>query len=156
MTFSKWTKLAIFALMTTAAASAQQHFPLRSGEWTSSTSDPTNPAGKPITMLMCMNDEAWAKALSGNPTCTLKQFNLTATGGTYSLACSGKSMQMTGDFKMVFDGMTHMTSSGSMTISFNGKTNQMNSTSDFHWKGPVCDPNADMKLRNHNEPPPPQ
>jgi hypothetical protein len=61
---------------------------------------------------------------------------------------------MTGDFKIVFDGMTHMTSSGSMTISFNGKTNQMNSTSDFHWKGPVCDPNADINLRDHHVPPP--
>jgi hypothetical protein len=154
MTFPKFTTLAIFALMTTAAASAQQHFPLRSGEWTATTSQTSQVTGKPITMLMCMNDEMFAKALAGNPTCALKNFTLTPLGGSYSLACSGKSMQMTGDFKIVFDGMTHMTSSGSMTISFNGKTNQMNSTSDFHWKGPVCDPNADINLRDHHVPPP--
>jgi hypothetical protein len=32
----------------------------------------------------------------------------------------------------------------------------MNSSADFRWKGPTCDPNADMNLRNHNVPPPPQ
>jgi hypothetical protein len=153
MTFHKITTVALFALMATAAASAQ-HFPLRSGEWTSSTANPGNPSGQPITMLMCMNDETFAKALAGNPTCALKNFTLTPLGGTYSLACSGKSMQMTGDFKIVFDGMTHMTSSGSMAITFNGKTNTMNSTSDFRWKGPVCDPNADINLRDHHVPPP--
>lgn len=153
MTFSKFTAVALFALMTTAAASAQQHFPLRPGEWTSSTTSASNPNGKPITMLMCMNDETFAKALAANPTCALKNFILTPVGGTYSLACSGKSMQMTGDFKFVFDGMTHMTSSGSMNISLNGKTFQNTSTSDFHWKGPVCDPNADINLRDHHVPP---
>ena len=154
MTFPKFATVALFALLTTAAASAQQHFPLRSGEWTSTTSQTSQVTGKPITMLMCMNDETFTKALSGNPTCYLKNFVLTPVGGSYSLACSGKNMQMTGDFKIVFDGMTHMTSSGSMTISFNGKTNQMNSTSDFRWKGPVCDPNADINLRDHHVPPP--
>jgi len=154
MTFPKFATVALFALLTTAAASAQQHFPLRSGEWTSTTSQTSQVTGKPITMLMCMNDETFTKALSGNPTCSLKNFILTPVGGSYSLACSGKNMQMTGDFKIVFDGMTHMTSSGSMTISFNGKTNQMNSTSDFRWKGPVCDPNADINLRDHHVPPP--
>jgi hypothetical protein len=154
MIFPKWLTMGLCALMTTAAVSAQQHFPLRPGEWTSSTSDPANPTGKPVTMLMCMNDETWAKALAANPTCSIKQFNMTSAGGTYSLACSGKSMQMTGDFKVVFDGMTHMTSSGTMTISFSGKANQMTSTSDFRWKGPTCDPNADINLRDHHVPPP--
>jgi hypothetical protein len=138
--------------MTTAAASAQ-HFPLRSGEWTATASQISPVTGKPITMLMCMNDETFAKALAGNPTCALKNFVLTPVGGTYSLACSSKSMQMAGDFKIVFDGMTHMTSSGTITMTFNGKTNQMNSTSDFHWKVPVCDPNADINLKDHHLPP---
>jgi uncharacterized protein DUF3617 len=153
MTFPKFTTLALFALMTTAVASAQQHFPLRSGEWTATTSATSQVTGKPITMLMCMNDETFAKALAGNPTCALKNFVLTPLGGAYSLACSGKSMQMAGDFKIVFDGMTHMTSSGSLSMTFNGKTNQMSSTSDFRWKGPVCDPNADINLRDHHVPP---
>jgi len=154
MIFPRFTTVALFALMATAAASAQQHFPLRPGEWTETSSTISPVTGKPITMLMCMNDETFAKALAANPTCTLKNFILTPVGGTYSLACSGKSMQMAGDFKFVFDGMTHMTSSGSMAITFNGKTNQMNSTSDFHWKGPVCDPNADINLKDHHVPPP--
>ena len=156
MTFPKFATLALFALMTTASAFSQQKFPLRPGEWTSTTALAANSTAKPITMLMCMNDDTWAKALAANPTCSIKQFNMNSTGGTYSLACSSKSMQMTGDFKVVFDGMTHMTSSGTMTISFNGKTNTMNSSADFRRKGPTCDPNADMNLRNHNVPPPPQ
>ena len=154
MTFPKLKTVALFVLLTTVAASAQQHFPLRSGEWTETSSTISPATGKPITMLMCMNDEMWSKALAGNPTCTIKSFTLTPVGGTYSLACSGKSMQMTGDFKVVFDGMTHMTSSGTMTISFNGKTNQMSSSADFRWKGPVCDPNADINLKDHRVPPP--
>ncbi len=156
MTFPKFTTCVLFALMTTAAASAQQHFPLRPGEWTETASTINPVTGKPITMLMCMNEETWAKALSGNPTCALKNFTFTPLGGTYSLACSGKSMQMTGEFKVVFDGMTHMTSSGTMMISFNGKTNTMSSSADFRWKGPTCDPNADMNLKDHHVPPPSQ
>jgi hypothetical protein len=154
MTFPKFATLALFALMTTAAASAQQHFPLRSGEWTATTPNPADPSGKPMTMLFCMNDDTWTKALTGNPTCTMKQFNMTPTGGTYSLVCNGKNMQMSGDFKVVFDGMTHMTSSGSFSMSFNGNTTQLKSTSDFRWKGPTCDANADLNLQNHHVPPP--
>jgi hypothetical protein len=30
----------------------------------------------------------------------------------------------------------------------------MESSSDFRWKGPTCDPTADMNLRNHSVPPP--
>lgn len=157
MTFSKWPTLCLLALAATAACSgrvcsAQAKFPLRPGEWTSTTASPMNPNGPPITMLFCMNDDTWTKALS-KPTCALKQLNLTSAGGTYSIDCSTPSMQMKGNFKIVFDGMTHMTSTGSMDIAFNGNTMHHDATSDFKWKGPVCDPNADVNLRDHSKPP---
>ena len=159
MTKLKMTKLifvtlAVMLVALTAVSSAQTKFPLRSGEWDATSSDMSPVTGKPLTMLFCMNDETWAKALNGNPTCSFQQFNLTSSGATYSLSCPGKSFQMTGSFKVVFDGMTHMTSTGSMDITMNGKPMHKDSTVYFHWKGPTCDPNADLNLKNHSVPPP--
>jgi len=141
--------------MITASASAQQHFPLRSGEWTLSMPDPMGQGGKPFSMLLCMNDETWAKALSGrNPTCTVAQLNIGLTGGSYQLSCAGKSFQMKGSVKLSFDGPTHIHSVGSIDTTAGGTTTHMDTISDYNWKGPVCDPNADINLRNHHVPPP--
>jgi Protein of unknown function (DUF3617) len=139
--------LGVIVLMATAVTSAQQKFPLRSGEWSSTTPDPTHPASQPMTLLFCMNDETWTKALNGNSTCSMQQLSISPLGATYSLSCPAKAYQMKGNFKITFDGMTHMTSSGSMDMTVNGKTMHTDSTSDFHWKGPTCDPNADMNLK---------
>ena len=80
MTFPKATTLGLCALMTAASAFSQQKFPLRSGEWTLSMPDPTE-AGKTFSMLLCMNDDTWAKALSGrNPTCTVTQLDINSSG----------------------------------------------------------------------------
>ncbi|MGA2653743.1 MAG: DUF3617 family protein [Terracidiphilus sp.] len=155
MTFPKFATLALFAFMITASASAQQHFPLRSGEWTLSMPDPMGQGGKPFSMLLCMNDETWAKALSGrNPTCTVAQLNIGLTGGSYQLSCAGKSFQMKGSVKLSFDGPTHIHSVGSIDTTAGGTTTHMDTISDYNWKGPVCDPNADINLRNHHVPPP--
>jgi hypothetical protein len=148
----KWLALCLAFLTATTICSAQ-HFPLRSGEWQSSMPNPTHPGGPPITMLVCMNDATWTKALNHNPTCSLQQLNITSIGGSYSLSCAGPVMQMKGSFKISFDGMTHMTSSGSMDITYNGQTRHSDATSDFHWKSPTCDPNVDMNLRDHSKPP---
>jgi hypothetical protein len=153
MTFPKWPVLCLAALMAASICSAQ-HFPLRSGEWTSTTPNPMSPNSPPMTMLFCMDDATWTKALKGNPSCALQQLNITASGGSYSVNCAGPQMQMKGNFKLVFDGMTHMTSSGSMDMTFNGKTMHSEASSDFRWKGPVCNPNADVNLRDHSKPPP--
>jgi hypothetical protein len=71
VTFIKWLALCLIVLTAGSACTAQQKFPLRNGEWTSTTPDPTNDSGQPMTMLFCMNDETWAKALNHNPTCTI-------------------------------------------------------------------------------------
>jgi hypothetical protein len=152
MTFHKWPGLCLAALMATALCSAQQHFPLRPGEWTANAPDPSHP-GQPMTMLFCMNDETWTKALNHNPACTFSLHSLTSSGGSYSVSCGGPNMQMKGDFKMTFDGMTHMSTSGTMDITYGGQTHHSESTVDFHWKAPTCNPNADVNLRDHSKPP---
>jgi hypothetical protein len=153
MTYLKLAALCLIAFMTAAACLAQQKFPLRSGEWTASIPDAAHPGGPPMTMLYCMNDETWTKALNHNPSCSISQLNLTSSGGSYSVSCAGNGMQMKGDFKMTFDGMTHMTTSGSMDITYNGQTHRSQATVDFHWKGPTCNPNVDMNLRDFHKPP---
>jgi len=72
MTLSKWPALCLLALMAAAVCSAQ-HFPLRSGEWTSATPNPMSPNSPPMNMLFCMDDATWTKALKGSPTCSLQQ-----------------------------------------------------------------------------------
>jgi len=149
----KWFALCLVALSAAAACSAQQHFPLRPGEWTATVPDNTHPGAQPMTMLFCMNDAAWTRALNHNPSCTISQVNITSGGGSYSISCSGPSMQMKGDFRMTFDGMTHMAVNGSLDITYNGQTHHSNATTDFHWKGPTCNPDADVNLRDHSKPP---
>lgn len=153
MAFFKSAALYSIVFSATALCSAQQHFPLTPGEWTATTSDPVRPGGQPMIMLFCMNDEQWMKALAHNTACTFSNINLSASGGSYSLDCPAKTMQMKGTVKMTFDGMTHMISNGSMDITFNGNTMHKDSTVDFRWKGPTCDPAVDLNLKNHNLPP---
>jgi hypothetical protein len=88
-----------------------------------------------------------------HPACTMQQVNINSSGGSYALSCSGQAFQMKGNFKLTFDGMTHMTTSGSIDSTANGKTTHMDSTTDFHWKGPTCNPNVDMNLRDFHKPP---
>jgi hypothetical protein len=151
MTFVKLAVLGVFALMATAVCSAQQKFPLRSGEWTSTTPDPTG-TGTPFVMLFCLNDDLWVKAFVHNPSCSLKNLNITSSGGSYDMDCPGKAFQMKGTIKMTFDGMTHMTATASLDMTANGKTTHTDSTSDWHWKGATCDASADINLRNLNRP----
>jgi len=146
MTFLKWAAMAVIVLMATAVSSAQQKFPLRPGEWTATTPAMT-PNDQPMTMLFCMNDETWTRALGGNPSCQIQQLNINSSGGSYFLSCPAKTFQMTGHVTLTFDGMTHIVSKGSFDTTVNGKATHMDSTTDFRWKGPTCDPNADVNLR---------
>lgn len=148
----KWAALAIVIFMATAIAKAQQKFPMRAGEWTATMADPT-PNQPPLVMLYCLNDELWTKALTQNPSCAITQLSVFSTGASYNLNCSSKSYEMKGKVDMVFDGKMHMTANGSIDIAMNGKTTHSISQTDFRWKGPVCDPNADMNLRVHHAPP---
>lgn len=150
----KCSVLLLTLLMAPALCSAQQKFPLQPGEWTATVTSQAAGA-QPMTMLYCMNDETWQKAISGNASCAMRNLTLTPAGGSYSVDCSTNNAHMTGDFKVVFDGMTHMTSSGTINMTFNGNAIHRTSTADFRWKGPSCNPAADMNLRNHSVPPPP-
>lgn len=146
MTSPKSAFLALIMLAATAFTSAQQKFPLRSGEWVATTPDPTGPGKPPFVMPYCLNDETWKQAFA-NPTCKLREMNVTLIGASMSLDCETPSFQMKGHVTLTFDGMTHMTAKGSMDTTANGKTTHQDHTSDYRWKGPVCDPNKDMNLK---------
>ena len=146
MTFSKSAFWGLIVLAATAVSSAQHKFPLRSGEWMVTTPDPTGPGKPPFVMPYCLNDETWARAFS-NRTCSLQNLSITPSGMSYNLECPASAFQMKGRGTVTFDGMTHMISKGSFDSTANGKTTHMDSTSDYRWKGPTCDPNADMNLK---------
>ncbi|HEY1901533.1 MAG TPA: DUF3617 family protein [Terracidiphilus sp.] len=153
MTSIRWFVLSVAVALASVACQAQQKFPLRSGEWTATVSNPTNPGGPPTTMLYCMNDQTWSKALNGNPSCTLRAITINSGGGSYSMSCNGRTYQVTGRFQLIFDGLAHMISTGTLEMTMNGKTTQMSSKSDFRWKGPICNPNVDMNLKDRGRAP---
>jgi hypothetical protein len=146
MTSLKWTALCLIALMATAVSSAQQKFPLRAGEWETSTSV-AGSSDKPTELLYCLNDELWTKALTQNPSCSVTQLSVTLVGASYSMDCPMKAFQMKGKVAMSFDGMSHMTAKGSFDMTVNGKVTHSESLSDYRWKGPTCNPNTDMNLK---------
>jgi hypothetical protein len=125
---------------------AQQKFPLRQGEWTATMPDPSSPS-KPMTLNFCLNDQTWTRALNQNPICAISNLQISATGLSYNLTCSGKGMQMSGTGSFKFDGMEHMTSTAATTFTVNGKPTTMNTTADYRWKQTECSPN-DMNMRN--------
>ena len=147
----KWLPILI-ALFATAACTAQQKFPERPGEWTFTTQDPTSATGAPMTLLFCLNDELWTKALVGNPACTISQMTIHGSGGSYSFDCPTKSFENKGNAKLTFDGATHIVSKAGIDTSMNGKTTHMESNSDFRWKGPACNPSVDLNLKSHSAP----
>jgi hypothetical protein len=133
-----------------AATASAQHFPLKPGEWEVSTTATTaaTPDQSPTTVLFCFTDDSWTKALSQNPSCTIQNLSVTATGASYNVDCPFKTMQMKGTVSLSFDGMTHMTGKGSLDFTVNGKTTHSDSHTDYHWKQSQCSPN-DMNLRQH-------
>ena len=141
MNYSKWLMYAIFALIVTAAAtsnSAQQKFPLRSGEWTATMKlDPSLP---PSTILYCLNDDLWNKSLTQNGTCTVTQLSLTSSGMSYISNCTMSGAQIKSTVQMTFDGMQHMTSSAVTDLTMGGKTTKSSMTIDYRWKGSACTP----------------
>ena len=148
MNFLRWAALGVIVLMASQACSAQQKFPLRPGEW-----EATIPAGDskdaPTTLLFCLNDELWQKALTQNASCSIQQFNVTSGGASYFMDCSTKSFQIKGKVEMFFDGMLHMTAKASLDATVNGTTTHTASTVDYRWKGATCSPN-DLNLRQHS------
>jgi hypothetical protein len=137
-------------LLPAAAGWAQQKFPLKHGEWTMTTPDPTDPS-HPFVMNFCMNDEAWSRALSTKNTCTVANVNMTGSGLTYEVTCSSPRISMTGKGEWTFDGMEHIAAKSTMTMTMNGNTKSVTSQGDFRWKASSCDPN-DVNLRDFTKP----
>jgi hypothetical protein len=139
--------------MATAVSSAQQKFPLRTGEWAGTTPS-TIPNQPPMVRLYClnddMNDELWTKALAKGTSCSVTQLNVSRTGANYVLDCPMKTVQMKDKVVMSFDGMTHMTSKSSSDMTMNGKVSHSESQTDYRWKGPTCNPTADQNLKLSN------
>jgi hypothetical protein len=144
----KWMTLCAFALMATAVCSAQQKFPLRSGEW-EATAPAVSPGDTPTKMLYCLNDELWQKALTENPSCSIQQFNVTSSGASYFMDCKTSSFQMKGKVVMTFDGMLHIIAKAALDATVNGTATHTASTVDYRWKGATCSPN-DMNLKNRS------
>jgi hypothetical protein len=145
MTFFKMTGLVAVVLMATSCCSAQQKFPLRSGEW-EATLPAVNAQDTPTIVTYCLNDELWQKAFNQMPSCTIQNFNMTSKGASYTLDCDMKMYRMNGKVVMTFDGMEHMTANGSIDMTMNGKTTHSTSQVDYHWKNATCSPN-DMNLK---------
>jgi hypothetical protein len=139
----------VFASLLPSATStwAQQKFPLRPGEWTMTTPNPSDPKN-PFVLNFCLNDQTWGRALSQNPICTISNVKITAIGASYNLACNEKSLQMTGTGTWAFDGMEHIAVKTVMMITTGGKTTPSTTTGDFRWKATACSPN-DVNLRAH-------
>ncbi len=146
MTSFKWTALCLIALVATAISSAQQKFPLRAGEWETTTPS-SIPNQSPTVLRYCLNDELWTKALTKMTSCSVTQLNVSLIGASYILDCPMKTVQMKGKVVMSFDGMSHMTAKGSFDMTVNGKVTHSESQTDYRWKGPTCNPNTDINLK---------
>lgn len=145
MAFLKWMAFGVLAFMATSICSAQQKFPLRSGEWAATTPSPT--AGQePTVLLYCLNDEMWTRALTQDTHCTVTQLSVTSSGATYHMDCQLKVFEMKGNVEMRFDGMDHMTAKASIDMTLNGKTTSSVTNSDYRWKNASCSPN-DLNMR---------
>jgi hypothetical protein len=146
MTFSKLAFLALIMLAAAAASSAQQKFPMQPGEWEATTSIP-GPNGKPAVLLYCLNDDTWDKALIHNPACTTQNLVLNGGGATYVMDCQHGTIETKGRVTITFDGRKHMVTKDSIDTITNGQTSNKAYSVDYRWKGPTCDPNADMNLK---------
>ncbi len=147
MTFPKWAALGVFALLASAVSSAQQKFPLRSGEW-EATISAMGANSAPMVLRLCLNDELWQKAFTQNPSCSVQQLAFSSRSATYSLDCPMKTFQMKGKVDVSFESAEHMTATSSMDMTFNGTVTHLVSSLDYRYKGPACSPN-DVNLRQN-------
>ena len=146
MTFLKMAALGASVLMAAVGSSAQQKFPLHAGEWESTIASST-PNQQPMVLRYCLNDELWTKALTKMTSCSVTHLAVTPIGASYNLDCPMKTVQMVGKVVMSFDGMSHMTAKGAFDMTMNGKVSHSETRTDYRWKSPTCNPNADMNLK---------
>jgi hypothetical protein len=141
------TAFSIVLLFASVASGAQQEkkFPLKPGEW-QITSRASGGNGKATEHLFCLTDATWQKSLVMNPNCTIQNLNINSGGLDYAVTCQSNSASMKGKFLFVFDGMMHMSGTGTFEAVSNGKFSTVHSETDFHWKSATCGP-ADENLR---------
>jgi hypothetical protein len=150
MRFLKYVACGVTALAAIQVCSAQNKFPLRSGEWEAKMSVPGSPSSS-VSMLYCLNDALWEKALTQDPQCSIQHLAITSSGGSYAIDCEMKVFQMKGKVDMTFDRMEHMIAKGQIDITMNGKTTSSTSVADYRWKGATCSPNdANLKTKKQN------
>ena len=147
MRFPKVAACLLFGsvLLSASTGWTQQKFPLRQGEWTMTTPDPTNPS-QPLTLNICMNDQAWSRAVTPNSICAVSNLNITASGLTYSFTCKGSTLQMSGTGNWKFDGMEHIAATAVTNYTIGGKPTTQATKGDYRWKQTACNPN-DVNLR---------
>ena len=150
MTILKYVALGLMALAAIQVCSAQNKFPLRSGEWEAKMSVPGS-QGSSVTMLYCLNDALWQKALTQDPQCSIQQLVITSGGGSYTMDCDMKSFQMKGKVDLIFDGLEHMTAKGQIDLTMSGKTTRSSTVAEYRWKGANCSPDdANLKPKKAN------
>ena len=143
------------ALIAVAACWAQQKFPMQPGEWQATVSA-SGPNVTPRVLLYCLNDDTWDRALIHNPSCSTQQLNITASGASFLTDCQHGSIRSKASVTIVFDGKQHMITKDSVDTTSNGQTTNAVYSVDYRWKGPTCDPNADMNLKFAHKPHPAQ
>jgi hypothetical protein len=138
--------LSAMVCMTAAVLPAQQKFPMQSGEWTATLSVAA-PNGKPTVLLYCLTDETWDRALIHNPSCSTQNLTITSSGASFVTDCQHGTVASKAAVSITFDGKQHMVTKDSVDTTINGQTTNKSYSADYRWKGPSCDPNADMNLK---------
>lgn len=134
----------VFLIGATAASAADPGFPLRPGEWTTTTK--TAQSAEPMVMLFCLNNETWIKAMTQNGACTMQQTASSSKGMSISLDCPNKAFQMKGTVDMSYDGMEHMVAKAKLAMTIDGKTTMSEATTDYRWKAAACS-SEDMNMK---------
>jgi hypothetical protein len=147
MTFLKVAAFGAIVFLGASISSAQQKFPLRSGEWEASISSDASKA-PPKVILLCLNDELWLKAMSQSPSCSMQKLSSSARGASYSMDCPMQAFQMKGKVDVSFLGMEHMTARASMDITLNGIASHSTISVNYRYKGSTCNP-EDVNLQQN-------
>ena len=142
--FTRVRSVSIGALCLVAAAvcAGQQKFPLRPGEWEVRSEG----MGQRVVSLICMTNAVWRSALTQDPVCTAQGLSITSKGMHYVLDCPMETMHTRGPVDFTFDGMEHMVSKASLTVTAGGKTTTSQAVTDFRWKRSACSP-ADVNVK---------
>ena len=140
----RWIGAGVLVLAAAGLGLAQQGFPLRPGDWESTTK--SEASGEPWVVHFCLNNETWIKALTQNPACTIRELTATSKGVSYSMDCSMKNFEMKSQVIFTYDGMEHMTGKSSVTATAGGKTTNSQSVTEYRFKGSTCT-SADVNLK---------